>query len=157
MSIVLTLHDMDGDTLEVEETSGCRVRHCAVLCCSRKRGFIASIDDAKAIIKVLQGLIAEKTGAAPGKAPLGPASPDFTILPWDALSDVATVFAIGAAKYAPDDWALPNNGGGCHLKAALRHLARHCLGEVMDESGSSHVAHAAARLLMYIGKAKRAS
>ena len=80
-----------------------------------------------------------------------------TLLPWDALSEVCLVFQNGAAKYAPNDWAKPDNGGGDHLDAALRHIAAHLSNEKIDDaskggSGLRHLSHAAARLLMAIGK-----
>ena len=83
--------------------------------------------------------------------------PSYTLLPWDVLDEVSQVFAVGAEKYAPNDWAKPDNGGGDHLEAALRHIVAHMRGDVFDDpalggSGLRHLSHAAARVLMCIGK-----
>lgn len=81
------------------------------------------------------------------------------LLPNDALSEVSKVFGLGADKYARDDWAKPDNGGGDHIEAAVRHLVKHRNGHRLEvgESGSGlpHLYHAAARLLMAIGKEMR--
>lgn len=81
------------------------------------------------------------------------------LLPNDALSEVSKVFGLGADKYARDDWAKPDNGGGDHIEAAIRHLNKHRYGQRLEvgESGSGlpHLYHAAARLLMAIGKEMR--
>lgn len=78
------------------------------------------------------------------------------LLPNDALSEVSKVFGIGADKYERDDWAKENNGGGNHIEAALRHIDKHKKGQRLElgEAGSGlpHIYHAAARLLMAIGK-----
>ena len=83
--------------------------------------------------------------------------PSYTLLPWDVLDEVSQVFAVGAEKYAPNDWAKADNGGGDHLEAALRHIVAHMRGDVFDDpalggSGLRHLSHAAARVLMCIGK-----
>ncbi len=83
--------------------------------------------------------------------------PSYTLLPWDVLEEVSQVFAVGAEKYAPNDWAKADNGGGDHLEAALRHIVAHMKGDVFDDpalggSGLRHLSHAAARVLMCIGK-----
>lgn len=83
--------------------------------------------------------------------------PRYTLLPWDVLDEVSQVFAVGAEKYAPNDWAKKDNGGGDHLEAALRHIVAHMRGDTFDDpalggSGLRHLSHAAARVLMAIGK-----
>ena len=85
----------------------------------------------------------------------GSGKPNLTLLPFDALGEVAAVFQIGVDKYGANNWMEENNGGGDHVAAALRHLGKHCDGEVLDESGKTHLDHAAARLLMAIGKRLR--
>jgi hypothetical protein len=81
------------------------------------------------------------------------------LLPLDVLNEVSKVFAVGAAKYERDDWAKPDNGGGDHLAAAERHLAKFKDGNVVEggENGSGlhHIDHAIARLMMLRGKALR--
>lgn len=92
--------------------------------------------------------------------PPQPDKADYTLLPWDALEEVTKVFACGAAKYSAHDWAKPDNGGGDHLKAALRHIVAHLRGDTLDDpalggTGLRHLSHATARLLMAVGKEMR--
>lgn len=81
------------------------------------------------------------------------------LLPMEVLSEVSKVFGVGADKYSRDDWAKPDNGGGDHLAAAERHLAKFKDGNVVEggENGSGlhHIDHAIARLMMLRGKALR--
>lgn len=75
-------------------------------------------------------------------------------LPSDALDAINAVFAIGAEKYGPDNWADENNGGGDHVAAALRHIGAHLGGKRWDDCEETrlHLAHAAARLVMALSK-----
>lgn len=74
--------------------------------------------------------------------------PDLSQLPYAALSEIAQVFMYGATKYGRanyergfESWKL--------LASALRHIYRYLAGEdVDDESKLSHLAHAAANLIM---------
>jgi hypothetical protein len=73
-------------------------------------------------------------------------------LPWQALEQVAKVMTCGANKYGYENWL---KGSGLernrYFSAALRHLTAYHKGEKLDpESGISHVAHAAAGLLMWL-------
>lgn len=83
------------------------------------------------------------------------------LLPLDVLNEVSKVFAVGAAKYERDDWALPGNGGGDHVEAAQRHIDKFNAGHVVETgekgSGLHHLDHAIARLMMARGKALRAN
>lgn len=83
------------------------------------------------------------------------------LLPLDVLNEVSKVFAVGAAKYERDDWALPGNGGGDHVEAAQRHIYKFNAGHVVETgekgSGLHHLDHAIARLMMARGKALRAN
>ncbi len=83
------------------------------------------------------------------------------LLPLDVLNEVSKVFAVGAAKYERNDWALPGNGGGDHVEAAQRHIYKFNAGHVVETgekgSGLHHLDHAIARLMMARGKALRAN
>ncbi len=83
------------------------------------------------------------------------------LLPLDVLNEVSKVFAVGAAKYERDDWALPGNGGGDHVEAAQRHIDKFNAGHIVEAgekgSGLHHLDHAIARLMMARGKALRAN
>lgn len=74
--------------------------------------------------------------------------PRWDLMPFDALDEVAAVYAYGAAKYAPRNWET-GLAWGRLLAAALRHLAAWARGiELDDESGLPHLAHAMCCLLM---------
>lgn len=81
------------------------------------------------------------------------------LLPLDVLSEVSKVFSLGADKYERDDWAKPDNGGGNHVEAALRHINKFNAGEIVeggvDGSTLHHLDHAIARLMMARGKELR--
>jgi hypothetical protein len=73
--------------------------------------------------------------------------PRWSLLPWDALSDVLGAFEHGARKYAVGDWL--NRPQIDHIDAAFRHLTTWIQGEERDpETRLSHLAHAGARVLM---------
>lgn len=79
----------------------------------------------------------------PGKPPLG-------ILPLPGLEAAARAMAYGDRKYAPGNWRLlgsPEERAEW-ANAALRHIYAHLSGERLDESGVSHLGHAAASLLI---------
>lgn len=63
------------------------------------------------------------------------------------LLGLAEVMTYGAIKYGEDNWK-----GGLDVtrmySAAMRHLLAYRSGEQLDESGYSHVLHAAANLMM---------
>jgi Domain of unknown function (DUF5664) len=78
-----------------------------------------------------------------GKAPL-------SLVPVDALIEIAQVFRFGAQKYAAFNWT----GGFAHRRlydAALRHIMSSVAGEDFDEeSGRDHLAHAGCCILMLL-------
>jgi len=78
-----------------------------------------------------------------GKAPL-------SLVPADALSEIAHVFAFGARKYSAFNWT----GGFDHRRlydALLRHSFASLAGEEADEeSGRDHLAHAGCCILMLL-------
>lgn len=75
---------------------------------------------------------------------------DWTLLPFDSLSEVVRVMEFGAEKYSRDNWkkVVPNVR---YLKAAFRHLIKYAGGEKLDsESGLNHLAHCVCCLLFLI-------
>lgn len=73
----------------------------------------------------------------------------FELLPFDGLGEVNAVLRHGAEKHSPrfDSDASRSRVGD--INAALRHVGRWLDGSGVDEeSGRSHLAHAAARLLI---------
>lgn len=83
------------------------------------------------------------------------AKPRVDLLPGDALLEVGRVFGYGAAKYGPDNWRYVPRGTERYLAATLRHLFAYMnpsTGPFDDESGLPHLHHAAASLLMLIGR-----
>lgn len=65
-----------------------------------------------------------------------------------ALSAVADVGTMGAAKYSRGGWRSVPNGQQRYLDAMMRHLLKHGQGELVDpESGHPHLAHATWNLM----------
>ena len=75
--------------------------------------------------------------------------PDFTLIPQEALLELAKVFTYGANKYGTFNYS-----GGCNYRryvaAAQRHINQWLRGEDIDEIGTNHLANAAASLLMIL-------
>ena len=77
--------------------------------------------------------------------------PDLTYLPYSSLADVALVCDFGAEKYSRDNWR--NGRAESYVAAALRHLCAWGDPEYRNEdqdTGLSHLAHAAANVLFAI-------
>lgn len=75
--------------------------------------------------------------------------PRMELLPMRALLLAAQAMAYGAEKYAERGWASVPGGRAKYLGATLRHLAKHAMGERMDEeSGLPHLAMALADLMI---------
>lgn len=71
------------------------------------------------------------------------------LLPIRGVAAVADVMEFGAKKYTEGDWEKGIESNRL-LAACQRHLYAEQIGEHLDpESGLSHVAHAAANLLMW--------
>lgn len=70
------------------------------------------------------------------------------LLPMKQVEEVVKVFTYGAYKYAPNNWKNEKDPFTKDFSAALRHLAAYQNGEVTDESGFPHLAHAIADLLI---------
>lgn len=73
--------------------------------------------------------------------------PKMHLLPHDAIMGVAHVMTYGARKYAEHNWRQATEWNR-YYDAALRHLFAWQMGEDLDESGLSHLDHAAASVLM---------
>lgn len=90
------------------------------------------------------------TGGAKGQKP-----ERFDLLPWDALEEVARVYAAGAAKYEDHNW-LRGYKWSLSAGALGRHFARFMLGEERDpETGCMHLACVAFHALTLITFALR--
>lgn len=70
------------------------------------------------------------------------------LIQWPFVADIGLVLTHGAAKYAPNNWQLVENGGDRYFAAAMRHLLAYRGGELIDpESGLSHLSHCATNLM----------
>lgn len=68
--------------------------------------------------------------------------PRWSLLPFEALSEVVDVLTSGAKKYAPDNWKHVPNAEERYVDAAMRHFTAWIAGEKKDpETGKSHLAH----------------
>jgi hypothetical protein len=77
--------------------------------------------------------------------------PPLSMLPWEALNEVAMVQKYGADKYQDFHNYRKGMKVSRHISCAIRHLAKYMLGEDKDqESGCSHLAHAACRILFVL-------
>lgn len=89
------------------------------------------------------------TGGEKGKKPEA-----FSLLPWDALAEVAKVYNYGAQKYSPHNWE-KGYPWSLSLDALYRHVAAFTTREDLDpESGLPHLAHAAFHILALLWFAK---
>jgi hypothetical protein len=68
--------------------------------------------------------------------------PQWSLLPFKALTEVVEVLTYGAKKYAPDNWKKVPNAKQRYIDACFRHLTAYVGGEKLDgETGKSHLAH----------------
>lgn len=78
------------------------------------------------------------------------------LLPVDALEEIGKVLAFGAKKYGPRNWEKGMTWGRLYA-ALLRHLFAWWKGEDFDEeTGLSHLAHAACCVLFLLALMLRA-
>lgn len=85
------------------------------------------------------------------KAIYGRAKPSLGLVPGTFMVETAKVFELGATKYGPFNWRKDPVEAETYMNAALRHLFSWFDGEDWDqESGASHLAHAAACLAILI-------
>ena len=81
--------------------------------------------------------------------------PDYSLMPSEAMDEIAAVWSFGQKKYAAFNWA-KGFAWRRPLAAALRHIYAFLRGENNDpESGLSHLAHAVCCLCMVITFVKR--
>jgi hypothetical protein len=79
-----------------------------------------------------------KTGGQKGVKP-----ERYDLIPWDAMDEIARVYAFGATKYDDHNWA-KGYPWGWSLAALFRHASLFARGEDRDkESGCLHLAHVA--------------
>lgn len=77
--------------------------------------------------------------------------PDYSLLPPNALEDVAKVLTYGAKKYDRDNWRKLDNLHNRYFAAAQRHLWALQKGETFDEeTGIHHGAHAICCMMFLI-------
>lgn len=77
-------------------------------------------------------------------------------IPPHAELSVARVLTFGAEKHARDGWQAVENAEVRYMDAALRHLNAHRRGELVDdESGESHLAHAACCIMFMLDMQER--
>jgi hypothetical protein len=70
------------------------------------------------------------------------------LLPIEEVEDVVKVLTFGANKYAPENWKLVKGARWRYLAAAFRHIKAWMVGKRLDdETGFTHLAHAATNLL----------
>lgn len=77
--------------------------------------------------------------------------PDWTLLPWKALTEVIRVLEFGAGKYGRNNWQQVADSKRRYTAAAFRHLSAYADGETRDpESGLHHLGHAACCVLFLL-------
>jgi hypothetical protein len=77
--------------------------------------------------------------------------PQWSLLPFKALSQVVEVLTYGAKKYAPDNWKKVPDARRRYIDAGFRHFTAYASGETHDpETGKHHLAHAVCCLLYLI-------
>ncbi len=104
---------------------------------------------------MLQKPITEDDGELNKKADVG--KPPLSLLPPEAMLEIAKVFGHGGRKYGIGNWRRHGvNGDGLdarnrYLSAAMRHIVSMMkLQDSDDESGLLHAAHAAACMMILI-------
>ena len=66
----------------------------------------------------------------------------YSLIPPETLSALASVLTYGAQKYAPNNWQLVEHGETRYMDALFRHLEAFRAGETHDpESGLHHLSH----------------
>jgi len=79
--------------------------------------------------------------------------PDFTLIPQEALLEVAKVFSHGATKYGKFNYSLGTDYSR-YVAACHRHLNTWLMGENLDEIGTNHIGNAIASLMMLLDNIK---
>jgi hypothetical protein len=74
--------------------------------------------------------------------------PAMDLLPYAELVRIGEVLAVGAKKYAPNNWQLVPDAVARYEAAMMRHFAAYKEGQPFDrDDGLSHLAHAATNIL----------
>ena len=77
--------------------------------------------------------------------------PQWSLLPFKALTEVVEVLTYGAKKYAPDNWKKVPDAKQRYIDASFRHFTAYIGGEKLDsETGKSHLAHALCCMLFLL-------
>lgn len=85
------------------------------------------------------------------KGAAGRAKPQMHLIPIAAQEPIAKVMMLGAAKYGPHNWRDAPVNYTTYISAAQRHVLAFLDGQDQDpESGQSHLAHAAAGLMILL-------
>lgn len=79
--------------------------------------------------------------------------PDFTLIPQEALLEVAKVFTYGANKYGVFNYS-EGMEYRRYIAAAQRHINQWLRGEDLDEIGTNHLSNAIASLMMVLDNQK---
>ena len=75
----------------------------------------------------------------------------FTLLPWEAVTEIVKVLEVGSKKYAPDNWQVVDNAKQRYTDASFRHLTAWMGGETHDpETGIHHLAHTGCNILFLL-------
>ena len=139
----------DCSTCFYNNTEGTMVP-CASCKCYDKHAPMSSFIDHPSKVVKLAGI-----GLGVGTQPIGNKydgdKPDWSLLPFTALSETVDVLTFGAKKYGPENWKLVPNAKKRYLAAAFRHIVSYATGEKKDaESGKSHLSHALCCLLFIL-------
>jgi len=85
------------------------------------------------------------------KSAFGMKKPPLHLVPDPPLIELAMVMGLGARKYGAFNWRQTEVAASVYVAAARRHMAAWFDGEnIDDESGASHLAHAAACLFILL-------
>lgn len=93
------------------------------------------------------------TGAVVGKLGVkyDNGKPQWSLLPFRALTQVVEVLTYGAKKYAPDNWKKVPDARRRYIDAGFRHFTAYASGETNDpETGKHHLAHAICCMLYLV-------
>jgi hypothetical protein len=77
--------------------------------------------------------------------------PQWSLVPFKAMTEVVDVLTYGAKKYAPDNWKKVPDARRRYIDAGFRHFTAYASGEKLDpETGKSHLAHAMCCMLFLL-------
>ena len=77
--------------------------------------------------------------------------PQWSLVPFKAMTEVVEVLTYGAKKYSADNWCKVPDARRRYIDAGFRHFSAYVAGEKNDpETGYSHLAHAICCLLFLL-------